>query len=433
MSVKPIIYLLLLFASSALKAQDILPLSEAIALGLQNNYSIQIARNEASIPGIANPGYIGLLPEISVFASQNNAVNDSRQSFFSGEEREKSNAASGNLNTGVALDWTLFDGFRMFASLDQWDELEKLGELNARIQIEQTIADVIGTYYDIVQQQQRVGVLHNAIEISSERKAFAEAAYNLGSGSGLNVLQASVDIHADSSALLQEEYLLLDASTRLNELLRRSPETIFRVEDTIPVSRGLQIDSLAAAVASRNPQLEAARKSSRISELNVKQARAASYPTIKAGMGYNYAASESETGLLQSSRMNGLNYEITASWPIFNGLRNRKQLAVAKVENLISQQELQQTGQQVQADLYRTFTNYSSSLSRAELERQSVEVARQNAEVAAEKMRLGSINSLELREAQRNLVDAEFRLILARYEAKLAETELLRLSGQLLN
>jgi outer membrane protein TolC len=61
-----------------------------------------------------------------------------------------------------------------------------------------------------------------------------------------------------------------------------------------------------------------------------------------------------------------------------------------------------------------------------------LEVAKENENIAIERFRLGASDFLVLREAQRNLVDANGRFLDAMFSTKLAEIELLRLSGNLL-
>jgi outer membrane protein TolC len=55
-----------------------------------------------------------------------------------------------------------------------------------------------------------------------------------------------------------------------------------------------------------------------------------------------------------------------------------------------------------------------------------------NVDVALKQFELGTITSVELRDVQEQFIEAESRLLTAQFEAKQAEVELLRLSGQLL-
>lgn len=414
-------------------AQDTLAVQDAIEAALKNNYDIIIAGNEAAIAERNNTfGNAGFLPDVSTNFGQLNNINDTRQQFFNGEVREGNNVKSNSLNANIQMNWTVFDGLSMFTNKEMLEEFEVIGELQARAQIENTMAQVVITYYDIVQKQKRIGAIKNAIEISAERKQIAEEKLKIGSGSGLEVLQASVDINADSSALLRQEYDLLNTKTVLNELLARAPETPFSVSEKIVIGENLVYEELSQKVMAQNPEIIIAKKNSGIAALNLQQTRSAYLPTLSLNSGYNFSRAASELGLLQFNQNQGINYGLTASWTLFNGFNRNRQKQVTQINVSSLETVRQQTELRIKSDLYQFYTAYVTATSLLKIEEKNLEVAQQNLSIATEKMRLGTITDIELREAQRNLIDAEFRLIITEYEAKLAETELLRLSGLLL-
>jgi outer membrane protein TolC len=66
------------------------------------------------------------------------------------------------------------------------------------------------------------------------------------------------------------------------------------------------------------------------------------------------------------------------------------------------------------------------------LEEERVAMANENLLIVTERLRTGLTNSLEIQDAQRNYQDATSRLYTARYNAKISETEILKLRGELL-
>ncbi|MDQ3193200.1 MAG: TolC family protein [Bacteroidota bacterium] len=423
---------ILLFVFSDVKAQEILELSSAIDIALKNNYSIVIAQNQALIAETNNTlGNAGFLPAVGANFFKGENFNETRQEFFNGEIREGSNVRTSNTSANVQLNWTLFDGLNMFATRQMLQEFEELGELNAKIRIDQTISQVIATYYAIVQQQKQVKTIKNAIEISIERKRIAEEKFNIGSGSGLEMLQASVDINSDSSALLRQEFELIKTKAAFNELLVREPETPFIVNDIIEMKEALLYEELSLKVMQQNPELLVAQRNIKIADMNLKQARSTIFPTVSVSSGYNYSSFEAQLGLLQSNLNRGVSYGLTASWNLFDGFTQKTRRQVAQIEIMNQDNSKKQTELRLKNELYQLYTSYVTSKSLIGFERKNKEVAQQNLDISTEKMKLGTITAIELREAQRNLIDTEFRLIMTEYEAKLTETELLRLSGQL--
>src|SRR5690606_23124115 len=145
---------ILVLISLPLQAQELLTVEEAVKIALENNYQIRVAQNELDIDreGVSI-GNAGMLPTVGIAATNNNSIQNSSQTRADGNLIELDDARNYNLNYGVVLDWTIFDGFRMFARYDQLKELEKLGEAQLQQTILDRVSDVMITYYDLVQQQ----------------------------------------------------------------------------------------------------------------------------------------------------------------------------------------------------------------------------------------------------------------------------------------
>lgn len=431
-SLKILILFGLSFWSSTSNAQEALNLKDAISIALQNNYNVRIARNATEVNTANNTyGNAGFLPNLSLNFGQNYNINNTTQEFFSGETRTGNNVNTNNLNANLLLGWTVFNGMQMFVNKDRLTEIENLGQLNVQFQMENTISQVMNLYYTIEQHQRRIETIRKAIEISKERYELAKLKQDLGSGSGIPVLQAEVDINADSSALIRQELILRTTKIQLNELLSRAPETPFEV---VPVSENpliIDYNDIADKAETRNVMLRMADKNIRISELNVKQWEANRYPTVDINLGYNFTRLQAEIGILKFNQNAGLSYGLTARWNIFNGWNNSREIQVAKLGVESGKLTKEQTALALKTDLFSIYNNYITSKELANLEMNNIKIAQRNLDITTDKMRLGTIDALELRTAQLNLVDTEFRKITADFEVKLAEIELLRMAGEL--
>jgi outer membrane protein TolC len=416
------------------KAQDTLSLEKAIEIALAKNFDIQIARNEALAARKANtPGNAGFLPNLQAGLNQQNNVNTTKQEFFSGDIREGNNVKSNTLNAGVQLQWTIFDGLNMFITRQKLTELEKMGELGLRLQVENTVYSVMMLYYSAVLEQKKLEVIRQAVDISRERKMIAVQRQLIGSGSGLEVLQASVDLNADSSALLRQQNQLLDVIIAFNEVLTNNPETSFMVSQTITLNENLIYQDLLAKLREQNPEISLAKSKATLEMLNVKQQRSGLMPNVAFNSGYSLQHSESELGIIKYGQNSGVYYGLTAGWTLFDGFNRQRQVQIARITLANRELEQQQTEMRLQNELYRIFSIFRTRLELLSKEKANLEVAKESLFVAKEKMRIGSISALELREAQRALVEAEFRRIQAEFEAKIAETHLLQLTGNLLS
>lgn len=411
-----------------------LTLDEAVSLAVQNNFNVRIARNEAMIDKTNNTaGNAGMLPEVALNFGTTSNINNTKQEFFSGDTRQGSGVNTSNINANVLLGWTVFDGMRMFVTRDRLREIELTGQLNLQLQIEQTIYQVISAYYSIEQQKKRISTIEKAIEISIERKQLAELKLSVGTGSAVPVLQARVDINADSASLVRQLWMLKNSRVMLNEIIGRTPETDFETESYDSEKEQIpDYATLAEKVQNRNSLIMMAERNIRLAELNIKQWESNRYPSLDLNLGYNFNRSKAEIGILKFNQNNGVSYGLTGRWNLFNGYNNKREIQVAKLGMETTKLARERMLQSVSTDLFTFYNNYTAARDLSRFEAENIKVAEQNLAITTEKMRVGTIDALELRQAQLNLVDAEFRKIASDFEARMAWLEIRRLTGEFL-
>lgn len=421
----------LIFAGN-IQAQEKLSLEQAVQLALENNYDIKLNKNDVEqAKNNVSRANAGMLPIVTGNFSTNNTVSNTKQTLSSGQTQERSGAKNSNLAYGPVLNWQVFDGFEMFARYDRLKELEQLGEANFKLAVQTTLADVINNYYDLVQQQQQIKALSGALDISRLRLKNSKSRYQIGKAAKLEVLAASVDLNTDTTNLLRQNDVYRNTKIRLNELLAREISTDFTVTDTIIIRNNLLLPELQNAAAQLNPTLQSAMINRRIAELNLKQVKANRYPNISINSGYNFNKSTSELGFARNSTGRGLNYGLSASINIFNGLLQKRNEKTASLQIENSQLQYDKLNQNITSQLTSLYQTFQTNLQLVKLEQENLEVAKQNMDITLEKFRLGSVAPLEFREAQRNYIDANARFTNAQFEAKLAETALMQLSGSL--
>lgn len=421
----------LLVARSS-QAQEKLTLEQAVQQALENNYDIKLTKNDVEqAKNNVSRANAGMLPVVTGNLSTNNTISNTKQTLSSGQTQERSGAKNSNLAYGPVLNWQVFDGFAMFARYDQLKELELLGEANFKLNVQNTLAEVINNYYTLVQQQQQIKALSGALDISRLRLRNSQNRYLIGRAAKLEVLAASVDLNTDTTNLLRQIDQYSNTKIRLNELLVRNITADFTVSDTIIIQNNLQLKELQNSAALQNPALQAAVINRRIAELSLRQVKANRYPDININSGYNFNRSQSELGFARSSVGRGFNYGLTASVNIFNGFLQKKNEKNAALEIESSKLVYDKINQNITAQLTSLYQTFQTNLELVRLEQQNLAVAKQNLDITLEKFRLGSVAPLEFREAQRNYIDASARYTNSQYDAKLAEVALMQLSGTL--
>ena len=424
--------LLICFSIFNSNAQEVLTLEDAVKIALENNYEIKISKNDLRIDQ-SNVAYgnAGMLPKLTANVVDNNNVQNTSQTRIDGTVNELDNAKNNNLTYGVGLDWTIFDGFKMFAKLDQLKALQKLGEAELKLTIITKISDVNATYYDLVQQQQQLAALDSSIVISNQRVALAQNRYTIGKASKLEVLNAQVDLNTDTTMLLRQKELYANTKTLLNQILARDPKTEFKVIEQITVDDKLLLPELQSLAEKQNPVLEAQILNKKVAELQLKQVKGDRYPVLRLNSAYNFSESESSLGFVTKSSAKGFNYGFTATLNLFDGFAQNRNEKIAKIQIENSTIAIEQQTQALATTLTTSYQTYLTNLELSKLEEKNEAIAKQNLDITLEKFRIGTIATLEFRTAQLNYINAKVRNSNAQFQAKLSEIALKELAGNL--
>ena len=420
------------FCIAKMGAQEVLTIEDAVKIALENNYEIKIASNDLTINKTSvAAGNAGMLPKVTASVVDNNGIQNLSQTRADGTVNTLDNAKNNSLNYGVGLDWTIFDGFKMFAKLDQLKELQKLGETQLKLTIITKISDVNATYFDLVQQQQQLAALDTTLVISNQRLTFAENRFNIGKASKLEVLNAQVDLNTDKVTLLRQKELYANTKILLNQILARDSKTDFKVLDKISVDAALLLPELTTLAEKQNPQLESQIINKRVSELQLKQIKAGRYPTLKLNTGYNFSESQSSLGFTTHSSSRGLNYGFNASLNIFDGFSQNRNEKIAQIQIENSKMAIEQQQLLLNSQLTSAYQTYLTNLELINFENKNEAIAKQNLNITLDKFRIGTITTLEFRTAQLNYINAKVRYTNAQFQAKLSEIALKELAGNL--
>ncbi|MBQ7842656.1 MAG: TolC family protein [Odoribacter sp.] len=411
-------------------AQVKITLDSCIARALESNYSIKIIRNQQR-QAENNLNYGPFLPTIGIDAAQKQSITDSKV-VSDGEDRRADNSRSDALSAGVSLNWRLFDGMEMFMTHNRYAEMLAIGELNTKAAVENLIVEVSSYYYDVVRQHSKLEAARHSLELSSARYAEARDKYVIGVLSGLEAQQAKLDLNADSSNYMKEKELLKSAYISLNTIMNTDLQKHMYVDDSIRLHMPLQYQDLLTDLLQYNTTLQIGRRDRKVSELDMKIARAALFPKLDFDAGYNYNRTKSTASVTSLNRSNGPYWGFSLSVDIFNRLENRRKIRNAKLDMENAALSYQEAEQQVKADLAQLYNTYENNLQIVSFEEESERVAFDNLDAALEKYKLGTLPGIEFREFQRSYIDAVDRKVSALYQAKISELSLLLISGKIL-
>lgn len=429
--------LLSCFFVVSMMAQEVplLTKQQALQETLAKNFDIQLVENTIEIADnnqdLLNSGY---LPTLIGNAGASYDLQDQQATFQNGETNTIDGAETQRFNASLNLNYTLFDGLGRYYNYKALKEQYALTELQARETIETTMLQLFTVYYEVARLTENVTVLKETFENTKKRLTRAQYAFEYGQNNKLEVLNAEVDIVTDSTNLLNTLQLLRNTKRDLNVISNTDLQRRFVVDTSVQFIAPLQLDAFIEDAEKNNVRLLQAEKNKTISDYNVKQSRAVFLPSL--GLTGSYGWNQGEfpvTSFLASNQSVGFSAGLNLTWNLFDGGTSITNIKNAKIT--LQNQEIQQAQfkNEVRRDIANAQDEYINRLAVFELQGQNVVTALNNFERSNEQYKVGQIASVELRQAQINLLNAKTNKNAAKYQAKLAELQVLQLVGQLLN
>lgn len=415
----------------SISAQDKLTFEQVLALTLENNYDILMARVDEEIAensaSLSNNGY---LPTVNATGAYNWTYNTGENQLRTETVKFDPNN-SYNYNAGATVNYTLFDGRgRKFRYL-QAKGAHQLSDLQLQITIQNTVLELSRLYYEVARLEENKDALKNALEISKERFKRAEYNYEYGNSKRLDVLNAKVDLNNDSIALITGIQELSNIKRSLNYIMGQEIEQELEVENTVEIQENLLEIDVLNMVKQNNLNLRLAKTNLAVSEYSIGASKASWMPTLGANAGYQYRGTDDPNGaFLIGSQNYGPQAGLSLSWNLFNGSTNT-QVKNAKLTFKNSELEQQSLEQDIKSQAMNAYATYRNLLFVLEAQNDNLATAKDNYSRSEESYKLGQINAVEFRQAQLNLLQAEQALSKAKYDAKNAEYQVLALMGTL--
>lgn len=429
-----ILFIFLLFGALSVNAQEILTLEQAVEKTLNNNLNIKVFRNNIAVAeNNTNMGNAGMLPNVTLNGATNYSSNNTKLEFAGNiAPVEQNGAQSTSNNLSVNLNYTLFDGLAMFYNYDILKASKSQTEIQTRLNIENTLLQVIAAYYEMARLQNQMKIGKEALAISKERYRRAKTYNEFGGSSKIEFLSAEVDLNTDSSAFLNAELAWVNSRRNLNFLMGVENDLMYKVEEDVTLNKDLQIENLFDKAKQNNAGVMNAEYNILISEKQLKTTKSTLLPTIAANASYGYSGSNNEVGIVLSNQNTGFNAGLSLTYPLFRGgtQSTQRQNAQIQLENATLQKELAE--KQLVRDLNNAFSTYQNAIHVVELNEKNLGTSKLNFNRTKELYDLGKVTNTQFREAQLNFARTKSTLVNSSFQVKLAEADLIRISGSLL-
>lgn len=416
-----------------IQAQDsLLTAQDAIKNAIEHNYSITISKNNIEIGSINNNwANAGAVPVVSASANKVIGANNLDQRLSNGTVTRKKGNTTQNLSAGLEVNWRVFDGFKMFATKSKLEELERNGEYVFKKNLNETVYNVITSYYNIVTLSEQKNATLEQIGLYTDRFDLAQRRFEIGTGAKYEVLEAQVDLNEQKSNLLSLQNSIAVAKSSLSNLMGRAADTSFHVIDTILVQPLSPYEDIQNKIDDQNPDLLLANSELIILTQEKKEVNAARLPTVDLNGFYNFARNRNGAGFTRLNQTYGPSGSVGISIPLFNGNLVKKQLSISDIQINNQNLSIAQTRNEIRTAVTNAYINYNNALKAIELEKNNLVLATENIMIATERYKKLNITSVELRQIQISYNAAKNRLYDALYQAKVAEANVALLSGDI--
>jgi outer membrane protein TolC len=428
-------FLLVLFAAPlALQAQQdstVLNAQEAVRIALEKNLNIKIVQEDLTIAKINNTwGNAGRWPTITAFIQNTEALTNLDQQLSNGTNIKRNGVTNNLLNGNLTAQWRIYNGQRVVASKRRFEELEKIGQINVEAQMQQISFDVLVTYYNIVRLNQQVKAFSGIIALAEERLKIAQTRFEVGSAAKTDMLQSAIDLNGQQNSLVDIKRQIQNNKAILNTLLLRPANQELTVADSVFTIPVMSYEEEIAKIDTQNLNLLRIQRERALLVEDRRIINSQRLPIFSVNSVTNFNRNKSSAGLFLVNSSYGPNIGVSLAVPIYNSNIFKTQLRVNEVQQKqqYMQQELLKT--QVQRDLLIAFQEYQTAIRIAEMEQKNVKNAEENNFIATERFKKLQGNTIELRQAQLSLIEAQDRYINAVFRSKIAALSIDLLTGE---
>ena len=416
-------------------SQQLMSLEDALSLTLKENISVKIKTNELDqIKNYEKVGVLGTLPRIIVNGSASGNKGTSSLEFATDDfpTLEDAESESKSISGNVGINYNLFNGL---GSIYTYQKLKKQTDLKSTelsIQIEQVLLKTAKEYFDIAYLQENYNIIKELLDISKERYNRIKVQNEFGNASKLDLLSAEIDLNNDSINLMNIEFELQIAKNQLNQTLNRDLAYDFLVENKVEINRDLNYSDLNQETQKNNNNVLLGQYMLDISKKDKKINAVSILPRIEISAQYGYNQTESNTSIILDQTSLGLTGFLNFSWDIFDGLAKNKITQNTKIQIESNKLELQSIKQEIQKEFNASYKQYENSINLIDIEKRNQSTSEKFFERAKEQFYQGQLSRNDFRLAQIDLSASKNRLNQTLYNAKIAELNLYRLSGKII-
>jgi len=421
-----VLFIVALFTGTSINAQEELSLSDAIRIGLKNNYNIIIQKNNEKVAGINNTwGNTSLMPTLT--------LNVTGQDLKNNNDTEDYNSVT--LTPLLSLSWTIFDGFSAKITKQTYEKLQEESENNTALLVEETIEDIILAYNNSLVQKELMNVYKEMSDLSKDLMDRADVSKEIGGSTSFEYLQYKTSYLEDYSSYLKQKVVYENSLRSLNYLLADNNNTMRNLTTKlIADTTSYVLSDLKAQMNSNNENLKLQYLNQKILSLKIQSAKSNLYPTVSlnAGARNNYLNKDFKgTSQTINTNTNDLYAGFTASWNLFSGGTVKRAIEIAKINKQSSDVEIDDMKHSLENKLLQLISSYNVNKNIYHLTQEQIKSSKLNLNISREKYKSGAINSFDYRAVQLTYLTAVVSNLESVYDLIESNVNILKITGNI--
>jgi outer membrane protein len=417
------------FIAISIHAQNTLSLSQAIELGLENNYALKIMRNDEQIASINNTwGNTQALPSVdfSLSGTEDFNLNDD------------DNYKTQRLTPEVNLSWVLFDGFSARITKRNYEELETQSKGNTVVLVETTIEDIISAYNNCIVQKELMNAYEDQAHLSEDRYNLEVNKKDFGTSTSYRMLQAKTNWLEDKSNFLRQKVTYENTIRTLNFVMGADDNETWQLTTLIKTDMpAYKLSELTDKLMSNNQTLKNAYIKQRLLAQETALARSDYYPSLTFNAGASHTKNDIKYDETKSNNISQ-NYSdvalgLTLSYALYSGGKRKRSLEIAKIEETSAGIETDEMEHSLSNELLQLYSTYELQKELFSLAYEKEVTARLNQDLSQEKFKNGTIDSFDFRDVQISYMNAVSDRLDALYNLMETQIDLLVITGGIIS
>jgi len=422
-TVLPLVLFAVIAAPVKSEGQELLSLSDAVDRALEQNYGIRIVlQNEAVAETNDSWGAAGRFPSISI------GVTTSGRTDYN----DTGDVSTMSLSPGLSLNWVLFNGYSVRVNKEKLETLVSLSRGSTAVLVEQTVQSVVQTYYRALLEREKLRVLEEVMNLSSDRYDYMQSKKEIGSAVTYDILQAKNAWLEDKAANMLQEVTYTNALRDLNFLMGADGGTTYTLTDEFGAQlndydwEGLNGKMLSSNKTLRNQYINMA-----LLEKEIALAKSLYYPSLTLRSGVDASNSRIKSGGANAISRDSQDVytSLSLNFPLFDGGARKRAMAIARIREETGKIETEEMKHSLTNQLGKLFDLYEVRKDLFNVTEENLAAARLNMQISEDKFKAGTINSFNYRDVQLIYLNASLNRLNAIFNLIDTDTALLRLTG----